>query len=97
LSGLFNVFLQFGEFALEVQYQLTQVALAHKIKQANSQQQQKAPLRQAISEYQPAWQGLLPQKQKNKHNKNNNQTPAFDVAVDLCSIFCERRATMNKH
>jgi len=77
-----------------MQHQLTKVALAHKIKQTNPQQQQKAPMRQAITKYQPTWQGLLPQKQKNKHNKNNNQTPAFDVAVDLCSIFCERRATI---
>jgi len=50
------------------------VALAHKIKQTNSQQQQKAPLRQAITKHQPTWQGLLPQKQKTKKQDKKSNT-----------------------
>jgi len=80
-----------------MQHQSVKVALAHKIKQTNPQQQQKAPLRQAISKYQPTWQGLLSQKQKNvlqRHEPIIKTGLRPDVAVNLYSIFCERRATI---
>jgi len=65
-ATIINDFAPHSKFALEMQHQLAKVALAHKIKQTNPQQQQKAPMRQAITEYRPTWQGLLPQKQKKR-------------------------------